>query len=80
MNRMNGIGEDQISLSRTVAVDLGSAVVSTAVFGVSPKTLRSTTFHLSVGCMFVRLAGETPARATETVALPNPTVWLAKEE
>jgi hypothetical protein len=51
----------------------GSTVVSTAVFGVSPKTLAApASSPLGVGGMIVRLAGETPAGATETVALPTP--------
>jgi hypothetical protein len=54
-------------------VALGSAVVSTAVFGVSPKTLPSFgPAPKSVGRIIVRLAGETPTRATGTVALPDP--------
>jgi hypothetical protein len=53
---------------------LGSAAVSTAVFGVSPKTLAApASSPIGVGGMIVRLAGETPARATEMVALPTPT-------
>jgi hypothetical protein len=52
---------------------LGSAVVSTAFFGVPPKTLAAGAISpIGVGGIIVRLAGETPARATETVALPNP--------
>jgi hypothetical protein len=52
---------------------LGSAVVSTAVFGVSPKTLPSLgPAPNGVGRVIVRLAGETPTRATGTVALPDP--------
>jgi hypothetical protein len=51
----------------------GSAVVSTAVFGVSPKTLAAGRGSL-IGQGRIRrgLAGEMPARATGTVALPNP--------
>jgi len=53
---------------------LGSAVASTAVFGVPPETLPSLEpVPSGVGSIPARLAGETPARATETVALPNPT-------
>jgi hypothetical protein len=49
----------------------GSAVVSTAVFGVPPKTFLSfMQVLIGVGEFIVRLAGGTPARATETVALP----------
>jgi hypothetical protein len=60
-------------LSRNDAVALGSAVVSTAVFGVSPKTLPFFgPASNSVGRIIVRLASETPTRATGTVALPNP--------
>jgi hypothetical protein len=52
---------------------LGSAVVSTAVFGVSPKTLPSFgPAPNGVGRIIVRLAGETPTRATGTVVLPDP--------
>jgi hypothetical protein len=44
---------------------LGSAVVSTAVFGVPPKTFLSFC-HAPIGVAGIsgRLAGETPARAT----------------
>jgi hypothetical protein len=59
-------------LAGTIHVLRGSAVVSTAVFGVSPKTLRSL-FNAVIGhdkCR-VKLAGGTLARATETVALPG---------
>jgi hypothetical protein len=51
---------------------LGSAVVSTAVFGVSPKTFM-TPASSPIGdvLIMVRLAGETTARATATVALPK---------
>jgi hypothetical protein len=53
---------------------VGSAVVSTAVFGVSPKTLPPFgPAPNGVGRIIVRQAGETPTRATGTVALPNPT-------
>ena len=52
---------------------MGSAVVTTAVFGVPPKTPPSSWPALiGVGGANVNLAGETPARATGTVALPNP--------
>jgi hypothetical protein len=47
---------------------LGSAVVSTAVFGVPPKTFgvfNSKPF--GIGEIVVELAGGTPATATETV-------------
>ena len=51
----------------------GSAGVSPAVFGVSPKTLASCRLpYLILGLIRRRLAGETPARATGTVALPKP--------
>jgi hypothetical protein len=60
-------------LGRNNAVALGSAVVSLAVFGVSPKTLAVPgSVPVGVGGILVRLSGETPAKATETVALPNP--------
>jgi hypothetical protein len=50
----------------------GSAVVSTAVFGVSPKTFAAAdSAKASEEGTLAELAGETPARATETVALPN---------
>jgi hypothetical protein len=59
-------------LSRNDAVALGSAVVSTAVFGVSPKTVPPfVPAPNGLGRMIVRLAGETPIRATGTVALPD---------
>src|SRR5579863_8155407 len=62
---------------------LGSAVVSTAVFGVPPKTpVAPMAPPNGDGEVNARLAGETPARATgpavatlwrgKTVALPNP--------
>ncbi len=63
---------------------MGIAVVSTAVFGVSarnagrscvvpsPKTFTAAASSPIVeAVVIVRLAGETPARATGTVALPN---------
>jgi hypothetical protein len=52
---------------------------STAVFGVSPKTFPS--FGPSakgVGSIIVHLAGETPTRATGTVALPKATALSRK--
>jgi hypothetical protein len=56
---------------------MGSAVVSTAVFGVSPKNIPEYDHSpIGEGAVFARLAGETPTRATETVALPNPTAWI----
>jgi hypothetical protein len=62
----------KIALSRNHAVALGSAVVSTAVFGVPPKTFAvSDSAPFGVGEIVIELAGETPAKATETVALPN---------
>jgi DNA-binding LacI/PurR family transcriptional regulator len=65
------------TLKANDSVELGSAVVSTAVFGVSPK---NTPVHdhspIGEGAVCVRLAGETPIRATGTVALPNPTAWI----
>jgi hypothetical protein len=62
-----------MNLSRNDAVALGSAVVSTAVFGVSPKTFPSFgPAPNDVDRIIERLAGETPTRATGTVALPNP--------
>ncbi|HEY3857392.1 MAG TPA: DEAD/DEAH box helicase [Verrucomicrobiae bacterium] len=60
------------SLVQNGSIALGSAVVPTAVFGVPPKT-----FPVSNSASFggpenvVELAGETPAKATETVALPS---------
>jgi hypothetical protein len=51
---------------------MGSAVVSTAVFGVPPRTFppwQDSPNGERNSC--VGLAGGTPARATETVALPN---------
>jgi hypothetical protein len=59
-----------MSLRRSDPVGLGSAVVSTAVSGVPPETFQALD-PAPIG-LGVRLPGETPARATETVALPNP--------
>jgi hypothetical protein len=55
------------------SVGVGSAVVSTTVFGVSPKS-SPVPVASPIGdvAIIVGLAGETPARATGTVALPNP--------
>jgi hypothetical protein len=51
---------------------LGSAVVSTAVFGVSPKNIPEHDYSpIDEGAVFAQLAGETPTRAVETTALPN---------
>ncbi len=59
-------------LNRSDSVALGSAVVSTAVFGVSPKTFLASDFApFCVGGIVIEFAGETPAKATETVALPT---------
>jgi hypothetical protein len=59
------------------SVDLGRAVVSTAIFGVSPKKASELDHsRMGEGAVFVRLAGETPTRATGTVALPNPTASM----
>ncbi|MGO8698990.1 MAG: hypothetical protein ACLQVY_14845 [Limisphaerales bacterium] len=59
------------TLSRIDAVGLGSAVVSTAVFGVSPKIISERAGSpIGEAGVFFRLAGGTPARATGTVALP----------
>jgi hypothetical protein len=58
---------------------LGSAVVPTAVFGVSPKTLPSfEPAPNGVGSISVRLAGETPTRATGTVALPKKSLTIRR--
>ena len=63
-----------VALSRNDSVALGSAVVSTAVFGVPPKTSqRWGRAPNGDSSNEKRLAGETPARATGTVALPRPT-------
>jgi hypothetical protein len=66
-------GEIHHSLSqrRNDAVTPGSAVVSTAFFGVSPKTsVPGETPPNGERAAGVWLAGGTPVRATETVALP----------
>jgi hypothetical protein len=64
-------GSDSITFSRNDALALGNAVVSTAVFGVSPKTSAPTQVKPNGGRHAGgRLAGVTPAKATETVALP----------
>jgi hypothetical protein len=78
-------------LSRNGAVALGSAVVSTAVFGVPPKTSVPVESPPNGGSLpSVELAGgrseqimertlaRGPARATETVALPISTASLTK--
>jgi len=54
-------------------LNCGSAGVSPAVFGLWPKTfaLGVQTHRMVTPIGAVRLAGETPARATETVALPQ---------
>jgi hypothetical protein len=67
-----GHSDAEIGLNRNDSVAWGSAVVSTAVFGVSPKTSPAPASSPigDVG-IIVRLAGEAPARATGTVALPN---------
>jgi hypothetical protein len=58
---------------------LGSAVVSTAVFGVSPKTFKAPeSSRVGDSGIIVPLAGETPAKATGTVALPNPSESLRR--
>ena len=64
--------------SRNHAVKLGSAGVSPAVFGLWPKTLApGVQIHPMVTPIgAVRLAGGTPARATETVALPFSIAWI----
>jgi hypothetical protein len=62
---------------RNDSVELGSAVVSTAVFGVSPKNIPEDDYSpIGEGAVFAKRAGETPTRATEAVALPYPTAWL----
>jgi hypothetical protein len=59
-------------LNRGDSVALGSAVVSTAVFGVPPKTLLISNYTpFGVSKIDTELAGGTPAKATETVALPT---------
>jgi len=57
---------------KNYSVVLGTAVVSTAVFGVSPKTFAARDVSPNgYGESNFGLAGETPARATGTVALPK---------
>jgi hypothetical protein len=59
-------------LAETIQLLLGGAVVSTAVFGVSPKTPVAPIAPLiGDGEVNAKLAGETPGRATGTVALPQ---------
>ncbi len=55
------------------SVALGSATVSVAVSGVPPKTryVSDTSPHHMLRNRITDLAGETPAKATETVALPT---------
>ena len=73
----DGWSHDRHALSRNDEVALGSAVVSTAVFGVAPKTSAPGENPLNGDFPSgVRLAGGTPTRATETVALPISTAWL----
>ncbi|HEY3853222.1 MAG TPA: hypothetical protein VGO67_02390 [Verrucomicrobiae bacterium] len=61
-----------INLSQNDSVALGSAVVPTAVFDVSPKTVSvSDPAPFGASKILIELAGGTPAKATETVALPN---------
>ena len=75
------IDTDIFALSRNDAVGFGSAVVSTAVFGVSPKTFPVFSFSLfGEGEIKEGLSGETPDKATETVALPNPTASFRLRE
>ncbi len=65
-------GVPRIFSGRNDSVILGSAVVPTAVFGVSPKTVSvSDSASFDGGQIAIELAGETPARATGTVALPT---------
>ena len=50
---------------------MGSARVSPAVFGVSPKTFEPrTTARFDTLCHAPKPVGETPTGATETIALP----------
>jgi hypothetical protein len=66
-------------LTRNDSVALGSAVVSTAVFGVSPKTFAvSDSARFGVGEIVIDLAGGTPAKATGTVALPTASFRLSR--
>ncbi len=61
-----------MKIIRPIQLLLGSAVVSTAVFGVSPKTRAvAESSPNGDGGNILGLAGGTPARATETVALPE---------
>jgi hypothetical protein len=71
-------GQSIVPLSRNDSVASGSAVVSTAVFGVSPKTIAVPGCSPDgVGKMNTGLADETSARVVETTALPNPSESLA---
>ncbi len=65
------------SVSRNDAVKKGGATVSVGVFGVPPKNpAASGKPPIGVGRLIVRLDGETPAKAIETVALPISTSSL----
>jgi hypothetical protein len=62
-------------------VPLGSAVVPTAVFGVPPKTFAVREYSLfGDEELIIGLAGETPARATGTVSLPNPSDTVSRNK
>ena len=69
------------SLSRNDAVALGSAVVSTAVFGVSPKTLPSFgPAPNTVGRIIVRLIGERSEQIIGRTLARGPTRATGKSE